>query len=77
MTDLPGITSTTRTLDADRARARSLANARDLAGLDAGSRAHFEARDDRAGVNGDDFDIDSEILQFQFDQAGHRLERLG
>ena len=75
--DLPGMTSTTRTLIADSARARSLARLRDLADLDARRRPQLEARDDRARVHLDDLDLDAEIAQLELDQPRHRLERLG
>ena len=62
--DLPGMTSTTRTLIADSARARSLARFEICADLDARCRAQLEARDHRAGMHLDDFDFDAEIASF-------------
>ncbi len=61
---------------AESARARSLASARDLARLDARRRPQLEARDHRTRLHRDHLDLDAEVLELQFDQARHRLERL-
>ena len=76
ITDLPGITSTTRTLIADSDAREVLGEAGDLADLHARRGPHLEARDHRARLHRDDLDLDAEILELEFDQARHRLERL-
>ncbi len=75
-TDLPGIISTTRTLMADSARARSLARCADLADFHAGRGTQFEAGDDRARLHRHDLHFDAEIAQLELHQARHRLQRL-
>ena len=61
-----------------RQRAREVfREVRDLRNLDARRRAQLEARDDRARMHFDDFGLDAEIAQLQFDQARHGLERFG
>ena len=71
------MTSTTRTLMADSARARSLARCVICADLDARRGPQLEPRDHRTRVHRDDLGLDAEIPQLQLDQARHRLERLG
>ena len=61
-----------------RQRAREvLGEVRDLRDLHARRRPQFEAGDHRARVHFDDFGLDAEIAELEFDQARHRLERLG
>ena len=71
------MTSTTRTLMADSARARSLASAVIWLDLDARGRAQLEARDHRPGVHRDHLDLHAEVAQLELHQPRHGLERLG
>ena len=75
MTDLPGITSTTRTLIADSERARSLARLEIWLTFTPGAGRISKRVTTGPGLHGDDFHLDAEILELELDQARHRLER--
>ena len=75
-TDLPGMISTTRTLIADSARARSLDRLLIWLTLTPGRRAQLEARDHRAGLHRHHLGLDAEVAQLQLHQPRHGLERL-
>ena len=75
-TYLPGMTSTTRTLITESARARSFARVVIWLAFTPGAGPQLEARDHRARLHGHHFDFDAEILELHFDQARQRLQRL-
>ena len=75
-TDLPGITSTMRTLMTASDRARSLTRPLIRLTFETGRRLNFEARDDRTRQHRHHFGLDAEVLQLQFEQPRHTFERL-
>ena len=67
---LPGIGATMRTLGTLRFRARSSARRGDLVDAQAGFQGDLELRDDRAGVDADDADVEAEVGEGLFQQGG-------
>ena len=75
--DLPGMTSTTRTLIADSARARSFARLEIWLTLTPGAGRSSKRVMTGPGMHLDDLGLDAEIAQLELDQPRHRFERFG
>ncbi len=77
MTLLPGITSTTRTLSTESARARSLARLVIWLAFTPGAGRSSKRVTTGPGLHRDDLRLDVEVLELHLHQARQRLERLG
>src|SRR3977135_877433 len=77
ITLLPGMTSTTRTLSTDNARARSLASAVIWLAFTPGAGRRSKPRPPRPGRPRHPLRIDGEVLELHLHESRQRLERLG